>query len=134
MCVAGEFSGASEAARVDTRMDGLLAGATPLFIGIVVQWPAPPPRSASRSALGRFVSNFDGQMLVADRRYVIGEIIAAARATLGNVSRQEVEAALKRMSPAARAGAGRRAAHEVPTEAELAAAASRAVEAPSNPA
>ena len=77
-------------------------------------------------------TGFVGQMLVADRRYVIGEIVAAAQATLGNVSRQEVEAALKRMSPAARAGAGRRAAHEVPTEAELASAASRAAEASSN--
>ena len=125
--------GAHPAVEVDTRTNALLAGATPLFIGVEVQ-AATQTRGASRATLDRFVAHFYTAMRAADRRYTLDEIIAVAQATLGNVSVAEIEAALRRSPVSARAGAGRRAAHEVPTEAELAAAASRAVEASSNPA
>ena len=86
---------------------------------------------ASRSALDRFACAFGEAILAADRRFTLGELVDAVRQHLGaGVSAREVEASLQRSSPAERAGSGRRAAHEVPTEAELAQAARQAVESP----
>lgn len=119
---------ASTAVALDMRANALLAGHVALFLGIEIELPQPPPRSASRAALDRFVASFDAVMHETERRYTVDELVTAAQATLGNVSGAEIEAALQRSSPAARAGSGRRAAALVPTRDELARAARQAAE------
>ena len=121
----------AKATAVDALTGDVLVGDTRAFIDVTVS--SPPTRSPSRAAITRFIRAFDEAMRDAERRYTVDELATAAQA-LGNVSGAEIEAALRRSPVSARAGAGRRAAHEVPTEAELASAASRAAEASSNPA
>ena len=96
--------------------------------------------AGTAAALGQPLGDRPLRLAHFDRR--CGRRIVATRSTRSSPPRRQRLATSparrsrprSAMSPAARAGAGRRAAHEVPTEAELAAAASRAAEASSNPA
>ena len=125
-CVPGDLW-RSEAVALDMRASGLLVGEATVFCGVEVRSPPPAPRSASRSALDRFTRGFGTAMEAAGRTCVISEIIGAARQHLGAaVSAREVEAAIRRVSPPALAGPGRRPAALVPTTAEIDAAARQA--------
>ena len=111
------------------RVSPAVAGATTLFCGVEVEPPPPPPRGASRASIDKFVCQFDAEMLVMDCCYTNAELVAAIQQHLGGgISSREVASALRRVSPAALAGPGRRAAALVPTPAEIDAAARRAAE------
>jgi hypothetical protein len=113
--------------RLDLLRNQLAFGDIPAFVDITVQ--PPPARTASRSALDRFVAGFDAAMLASGRRYVVSELVAAARQQLGPaVSAREVDGALKRGSVAAWAGSGRRPGYVAPSAAELTCAARQAAE------
>jgi hypothetical protein len=121
---------ASTSIWLDVRVSGLLAGATPLFIAVVVQPPAPKPAPrVSAAIVERFVTIFAGEMLAAGRRFSSAELALAAEAEGVGPSANVVTETLRRLKPSAWARRGRRSAAEVPTPIEIAAAARQAREA-----
>lgn len=117
------------ATAVCLRTSDVRIGTVAAFTDVVVETPV-VRRSASRAALGDFITAFDSAVAAQGRLYVRPELFEAVRRGLGDVSEREVEAALGRASVLALAGRGRRAAALTPTAAELRAAAERAAEIP----
>jgi hypothetical protein len=124
----------SPAVALDLAVSTIWVGGQPAFVDVTVSPPAPRPRGVSRLALDRFTRAFGDAIAATDREFVLGELIVAVGQELGATSDREISEAIRRASPRAWAGAGRRAAALTPTEEELCAAARKAAEAARSPA
>jgi hypothetical protein len=119
----------STATLVETATGDVLIGGVRAFVDVIIAPPMAQLRGVSRAKLDTFASAFDGAMQAAGRRYALGELVTAARQALGaGISAREVDSTLRRSSPAAWAGSGRRRACVVPTVDEIAQAARQAAE------
>lgn len=116
------------ATAVCLRTSDVRIGTVAAFADVLVETPV-VRRSASRAALEQFGQSFDRAVADQGRRFTLPEFVRALEQELGGgISEREAAAALKRSSPSALHGRGRRSAAVTPTAAELRAAAERAAE------
>ena len=116
------------ATAVCLRTSDVLNGTVAALTDVVVETPS-ARCSRSRAALEQFGQSFDRAVADQGRRFTLPEFVRALEQELGGgISEREAAAALKRSSPSALHGRGRRPAALTPTAAELRQAAERAAE------
>ncbi len=114
------------ATALDTVTGDIRIGDACAFVEVMVSTSRSSPRGISRSKLDRFTRAFGEAMAAMDRHFTLGELADAVDRELAEPSLREVKASIRRASPRAWAGSGRRAAALVPTRDELARAARQA--------